>query len=67
MCSCLFVEGNPEPYCRNYARQYLPLKWAQINRSKKRVTAHALGRTNSAQYLSKRQGCRLTELDKGKK
>lgn len=58
-CSCRYVMNNPADYCVSYAKQYVPLSGFFDDAANKRVTAKALGSTQSAQWLSTRQGCEL--------
>jgi hypothetical protein len=59
-CSCRYVAGNPGDYCLGYVKQYVPTSAFTDDPEKRLVTASGLGRTHSAQWLDKRQGCRLT-------
>lgn len=58
-CSCRYVMDNPADYCAGYSKQYLPLSGFVDDEANKRVTARALGRSQSAQWLGQRQGCQL--------
>ncbi|MFI8479990.1 amidase [Pseudomonas sp. NPDC078700] len=58
-CSCRYVMDNPAEYCVGYAKQYLPLSGFFDDEARKRVTARALGVSQSAQWLGPRQGCQL--------
>ncbi|ARU89628.1 amidase [Pseudomonas sp. M30-35] len=58
-CSCRYVMDNPADYCVGYSKQYLPLSGFVDDEANKRVTARALGRSQSAQWLGQRQGCQL--------
>jgi hypothetical protein len=58
-CSCRYVVNNPAEYCAAYVAQYVPLSGFFDDAANKRVTARGLGRTQSAQWLSLRQGCQL--------
>jgi len=57
-CSCRYVMNNDAEYCRGYVKQWLPSELTD-DRTQKIVTASGLGRSNSAQWQSERQGCRL--------
>ena len=59
MCSCLFVEGRSEEACHNWSRHFIPIDKCTIDHEKKSVTVKSLGRTNSAQYMSREFGCTL--------
>ena len=58
-CSCRYVANNPAQYCQAYVAQYVPLSGFFDDQTSKRVTARGLGSTQSAQWLSPRQGCQL--------
>ncbi|WP_263145177.1 amidase [Pseudomonas sp. RIT-PI-AD] len=58
-CSCRYVMDNPADYCAAYVRQYVPLSGFHDDPARKRVTARGLGSTQSAAWVSPRQGCRL--------
>lgn len=58
-CSCRYVMNNPASYCDGYVSQYVPVSQLLDDQSRKRVTASGLGRSNSAVWLSPRQGCQL--------
>ena len=58
-CSCRYVAGQSDQYCRGYVKQYLPLSELQDDAGQKRVTASGLGRSNTAVWTGARQGCRL--------
>lgn len=56
-CSCHFVEKQDENFCHAYARQYIPIQDFQLEGN--RVTVRGLFVTNSASYISEREGCRI--------
>jgi hypothetical protein len=58
-CSCRYVTNNPAEYCATYVEQYLPLSGFFDDPAHKRVTARGLGSSQTAQWLSPRQGCQL--------
>ncbi|WP_437881086.1 amidase [Pseudomonas sp. LRF_L74] len=58
-CSCRYVVGNPADYCATYVRQWLPLSDFHDDEANKRVTARGLLSTQSAAWISPREGCRL--------
>lgn len=58
-CSCRYVMNNPAAYCQGYVKQYLPTSSFVDDAASKRVTVGGLGRSNSAQWIGERQGCRL--------
>jgi hypothetical protein len=58
-CSCRYVMNNDADYCRGYVQQWLPIGGFIDDTADKRITVSGLGRSNSASWLSERQGCRL--------
>lgn len=58
-CSCRYVMNNDAGYCRGYVKQWLPTSGFTDDPSSKTITVSGMGRRNSAQWLSERQGCRL--------
>jgi hypothetical protein len=58
-CSCRFVIGQTDGYCRGYVKQFLPVSELLVDESGYRVTARALLTTRSARWLARREGCRL--------
>ncbi|WP_122566780.1 amidase [Pseudomonas viridiflava] len=58
-CSCRYVMEQPAEYCRGYVKQSVPISDLLETLEAKRVTVSGLGRSNSAQWLGERQGCRL--------
>ena len=58
-CSCRFVMGFDEAYCRGYVKQYLPLGRLEEDREQRQVFADGLGRRNQAAWGGSREGCRL--------
>ncbi|KIP94318.1 hypothetical protein [Pseudomonas fluorescens] len=58
-CSCRYVMNNEAGYCRGYVKQWLPTSGFTDDPSSKTITVSGMGRSNSAQWLSGRQGCRL--------
>ncbi|BBR52545.1 MULTISPECIES: hypothetical protein [Pseudomonas] len=58
-CSCRFVMGFDEVYCRGYVQQYLPLGRLEEDHARRRVLAEGLGRRNQAAWVNAREGCRL--------
>ncbi|TNE49184.1 MAG: hypothetical protein EP343_12955 [Deltaproteobacteria bacterium] len=59
MCSCMFVSGHEEEYCRNYARQYVPIQKATFDKKTKTVTVKGFWRVNKAKFVNRRFGCAL--------
>ncbi|MBD9598648.1 amidase [Pseudomonas sp. PDM10] len=59
-CSCRYVMNNPAEYCHSYVKQWLPTSGFTDHPASKRVTVSGMGRNNSAQWISERQGCRLS-------
>ncbi|CAK14038.1 hypothetical protein [Pseudomonas entomophila] len=58
-CSCRFVMGFDQAYCRGYVKQYLPLGLLEEDAAQRQVTAEGLGRRNQAAWQGAREGCRL--------
>ncbi|WP_426237152.1 amidase [Pseudomonas sp. TWP3-2] len=58
-CSCRYVMNNDADYCRGYVKQWLPTSSFSDDAASKTITVSGMGRTNSAQWLSQRQGCLL--------
>ena len=58
-CSCRYVMNNDAGYCRGYVKQWLPTSGFTDDPSSKTITVSGMGRSNGAQWLSERQGCRL--------
>jgi len=58
-CSCHFVNGQSEEFCRDLVQQYIPLNNLKIDASEKSVEASTLGATRKAQWVSERFGCVL--------
>jgi len=58
-CSCRFVMGLDEAYCRGYVKQYLPLGRLEEDKARREVLAEGLGRRNRAIWQGPREGCRL--------
>ena len=58
-CSCRYVMDNPADYCASYVKLSLPISALMDDAAHKQVTARGLGRSNSAAWLSSRQGCQL--------
>ncbi|MHC8406255.1 amidase [Pseudomonas sp. TMB3-21] len=58
-CSCRYVMNNDAEYCHAYVKQWLPTSDFSDDTASKRITVSGLGRSNSAVWINKRQGCRL--------
>ncbi|PYB81999.1 amidase [Pseudomonas sp. LB-090624] len=58
-CSCRFVMGFDEAYCRGYVKQWLPLRRLEEHSLQRLVTAEGLGQRNQAAWQGPREGCRL--------
>ena len=58
-CSCRYVMNNQAEYCRGYVKQWLPTSGFTDDSASKTITVSGMGRSNRAQWLSERQGCRL--------
>jgi hypothetical protein len=59
-CSCRYVMNNDARYCHSYVKQWLPISGFTDDAASKRITVSGMGRSNSAQWIGERQGCRLT-------
>ncbi|MDF9617534.1 amidase [Pseudomonas entomophila] len=58
-CSCRFVMGFEQSYCRGYVKQYLALSLLEEDAAHRQVAAEGLGRRNQAAWQGAREGCRL--------
>jgi hypothetical protein len=58
-CSCRFVMGQSDEYCRGYVKQWLPISAITVDEAAKAVTARGTGLSRTARWLSPREGCRL--------
>lgn len=58
-CSCRYVMGQSEGYCRGYVKQWLPLSSLEDDATHARVAARGLGQSATAGWVGPRQGCRL--------
>jgi hypothetical protein len=58
-CSCRYVANYPAAYCETFVKQYVPVSDFYDDPANKRVTARGLGSTQSAQWLSVREGCQF--------
>ena len=58
-CSCRYVMDNPADYCLAYVKQYVPISSFVDDAARKQVSVSGLGRSNTAAWLSPRQGCQL--------
>ena len=58
-CSCRYVMQNDAEYCHGYVKQWLPTSSFNDDPSSKTIAVNGMGRSNSARWLSERQGCRL--------
>ncbi|WP_415759437.1 amidase [Pseudomonas sp. LT1P18] len=59
-CSCRYVMNNPAEYCHSYVKQWLPTSGFTDDAASKRITVSGMGRSNSAEWVGERQGCRLS-------
>ncbi len=58
LCSCLFVEGRPQPDCEAFIRQtVVPIDGRSFDVEGKAVTVTALWNTRRAHFVSPRHGC----------
>lgn len=58
-CTCYFVNGQTEPYCRELVRQYFPLKDLHINSELKEIYARGFTTHKTARFVNERFGCQL--------
>jgi len=58
-CSCRFVMGFDQAYCRGYVKQWLLLSSLEEDRQQRLVRATGLGQHNAATWQSAQAGCRL--------
>ncbi|NIF25932.1 amidase [Pantoea sp. Tr-811] len=58
-CSCRFVMGFDEGYCRGYVKQWLPLSELHEDTPQRRVSAAGLGQRSQAAWQGPQAGCRL--------
>lgn len=58
-CSCRYVMANDAEYCHGYVKQWLPTSGFTDDAASRRVTVSGMGRSNSAEWVGERQGCRL--------
>jgi hypothetical protein len=50
---------NEASYCKSYVKQIIPISGFFDDVANKRVTARGLGSTQTAAWLSAREGCQL--------
>lgn len=60
-CSCLYVEGQSENYCKAYAKQIVPVSRYDINKEASTITAYGLGKKTIATFVDKKSGCQIKE------
>ena len=58
-CSCYFAIGRSEPFCHNYARQYVPIQEFSINEEDKSITVTGLWVTTTSEFVDKQYGCKI--------
>ncbi|BBH47874.1 amidase [Pseudomonas sp. KU43P] len=58
-CSCRFVMGFEQAYCRAYVKQWLPLSELEENSQLRSVSAAGLGQDSRAAWQGAQEGCRL--------
>jgi hypothetical protein len=61
MCSCLFVEGQSENYCRDYAKQMIEVEDYKVDWSGKSVWSRGLKLETVVRFQSKRRGCQFID------
>lgn len=60
-CSCYYNVKPDEEFCRNVARQYIPISSFRHNKEEQTVTVTGLGRSTTTQFISPQYGCRYLE------
>lgn len=58
-CSCRFVMGFEQAYCRSYVKQWLPLSQLEEDSQQRVVSAAGLGQRSRAAWQGAHEGCRL--------
>ncbi|MGF6393283.1 amidase [Pseudomonas plecoglossicida] len=58
-CSCRFVMGFEQAYCRAYVKQWLPLSQLEEDSQQRVVSAGGLGQHSRAAWQGAQEGCRL--------
>lgn len=58
-CSCLYVVGQTENYCKAYAKQIVPVSKYEVDHQKKWVQASGLGYQTTVTYLGEKEGCQI--------
>jgi len=58
-CSCRFVVGQTEKYCKSYASQIVSVSSFSEDLNNKYVSAAAFGHLASSQFINKKYGCDL--------
>ncbi|MEO1017369.1 MAG: amidase [Pseudomonadota bacterium] len=58
-CTCRYVIGRGDAACRQYTKYFIPISQLRFDDESQTVEVDALFRSNSARYLSEREGCRL--------
>ena len=58
-CSCRFVMGFEQGYCRGYVKQWLPLSQLEEDSQQRVVSATGLGQRSRAAWQGAHEGCRL--------
>ncbi len=60
-CSCRFVIGQTDAYCKSYASSWVPFASVDVDTAARRVEASVLGVGRVAKHMSTRDGCRLDD------
>jgi len=58
-CSCRFVMGFEQGYCRGYVKQWLPLSQLEEDSQQRVVSATGLGQRRRAAWQLAHEGCLL--------
>ncbi len=60
LCTCLFLQGHDEDFCRDYAdRHWIPIQEINIDSKNKTVKVKALWHSNEAFFKDLKNGCSL--------
>lgn len=58
-CSCRFVMGFEQDYCRSYVKQFLPISSLSEYSDRRQILVRALGVSSLAGWQAGHTGCRL--------
>jgi len=60
-CSCFYVMEQPENFCAERTRQWLPIQELKIDAQKKEIWVRGTWTTATARFEGPRYGCRLVD------